>query len=141
MRSMTGVISLLVTAVLGVGMYLYFLKQAAPAPGMVATQDISIVGVKNDLIAIAQAERIYFAQNDSYTDLATLASSGTMNITRTSRDGYTYSVEPSQTGFTATATYTAPLPEMPAGVAPPHFPTFTVDQTMEVGPGPNRPVP
>ena len=135
MRSMTGVISLLVTAVLGVGMYLYFLKQAAPAPGMVATQDISIVGVKNDLIAIAQAERMYSVQNGSYTDLATLASSGTMNITRTSRDGYTYSVEPSATSFTVTARYTAPPPQMPAGVAPPRFPTFTVDQTMEIHEG------
>ena len=94
-----------------------------------------MTGVKNDLMAIAQAERIYFVQNGSYTDLSTLASSGTMNITRTSRDGYTYSVEPSETGFTVTATYTAPPPEMPAGVAPPHFPTITVDQTMQVHEG------
>jgi hypothetical protein len=135
MRSVTGLISILVTAVLGAGMYLYFLKQAAPAPGMVATQAISLTGVKNDLIAIAQAERMYSVQNGSYTDLATLASSGTMNITRTSRDGYTYSVDPSTTGFTVTARYTAPPLEMPAGVAPPHFPTFTVDQTMEVHQG------
>ena len=78
---------------------------------------------------------MYFVQNGSYTDLATLASSGTMNITRTSRDGYTYSVESSETGFTVTATYTAPPLEMPSGVAPPHFPTFTVDQMMEVHQG------
>jgi hypothetical protein len=135
MRSVTGLISLLVTAVIGVGAYLFFLKQAAPAPGMVATQAISLTGVKNDLVAIAQAERMYYVQNNSYTDLATLASSGTMNITRTSRDGYTYSVEPSATGFTVTANYTAPPLEMPADVAPPHFPTFTIDQTMEVRQG------
>jgi hypothetical protein len=135
MRSMTGLISILVTAALGVGMYLYFLKQAAPAPGMVATQAISMTGVKNDLIAIAQAERMYFVQNGSYADLATLASSGTMNITRTSRDGYTYSVDSSGAGFTVTANYTAPPLEMPARVAPPHFPTFTIDQTMEVHQG------
>ena len=75
---------------------------------------------------------MYFAQNGSYADLATLASTGTMNITRTSRDGYTYSVEPSGNSFTATARYTAPPLDMPAGVAPPHFPTLTVDQTMEI---------
>jgi hypothetical protein len=135
MRSMTGLMSLLLTAAIGVGAYLFFLKQAAPAPGMVATQAISLTGVKNDLIAIAQAERMYSVQNGSYTDLATLASSGTMNITRTSRDGYTYSVESSATGFTVTANYTAPPLEMPAGVAPPHFPTLTIDQTMEVHQG------
>lgn len=132
MRSMTGLISILITAAIGVGAYLFFLKQAAPGPGMVATQAISVTGVKNDLISIAQAERMYFVQNGSYADLATLASSGTMNITRTSRDGYTYSVETSGDGFLVTASYTAPPVDMPAGVAPPHFPTFTVDQSMEV---------
>ncbi len=126
---------LLIVAVIAVGGYLFFLKQAAPGPGMVATQAISTTGVKNDLIAIAQAERMYFAQNGSYADLATLASSGTMNLARTSRDGYTYSVEPSGNGFTVTASYTAPAAEMPAGAAPPHFPTFTIDQTMEIRQG------
>jgi hypothetical protein len=132
MRSVTGVISLMVTAALGVGAYLFFLKQASPSRGMVVTQNISVTGVKTDLMAIAQAERMYYVQNGSYTDLATLSSSGTMNIARTSRDGYTYSVDTSETGFTATARYTAPPPEMPPGVAPPRFPTITVDQTMEV---------
>jgi hypothetical protein len=135
MRSTTGLITILLVAVISVGAYLFFLKQAAPGPGMVATQAISVTGVKNDLISIAQAERMYFVQNGSYTDLATLASSGTMNITRTSRDGYTYSVETSGNGFIATARYTAPPFEMPAGVAPPHFPTFTVNQSMEVQQG------
>ena len=129
---MKGLISLLIVAAISVGGYLFFLKQAAPGPGMVATQAISLTGVQNDLVAIAQAERMYFTQNGSYADLSTLASSGTMNITRTSRDGYTYSVEPSGNSFTVTARYTAPPPEMPAGVAPPHFPAFTIDQTMEI---------
>ena len=129
---MKGLISLLIVAAISVGAYMIFLKQAAPGPGMVVTQAISFTGVQNDLVAIAQAERMYFTQNGSYADLATLASSGTMNIARTSRDGYTYSVEPSGNSFTVTARYTAPPPEMPAGVAPPHFPTFTIDQTMEI---------
>jgi hypothetical protein len=132
---MKGLIGLLVTAVIGVGMYLFFLKQASPGPGMVATQAISTTGVQNDLVSIAQAERLYFTQNGSYTDLATLASSGAMNITRTSRDGYTYTVEPSGTTFTVTARYTAPPLDMPKGVAPPHFPTYTIDQTMQVRQG------
>ena len=132
---MKGLIGLLITASIGMGIYLLMLKQAVPAHGMVATQAISITGVQNDLVAIAQAERVYFAQNGSYADLATLSSSGAMNISRTSRDGYTYSVEPAPTGFTATAQYTAPPPEMPAGVAPPHFPTISIDQTMEIHQG------
>jgi len=95
----------------------------------------ALAGVKNDLISIAQAERLYYVQNNSYADLPTLASSGTMNITRTSRGGYTYMAESSGTGFTVTATYVAPPLQMPNGVAPPHFPTYSVDQTMEIHQG------
>jgi Tfp pilus assembly protein PilE len=96
------------------------------------TQNISVTGVKNDLVAIAQAERMYYAQNGSYADLPTLTSTGTMNIARTSRDGYTYSADSTGNSFTVTATYTAPPAANPAGVTPPHFPTYTIDQTMEV---------
>jgi hypothetical protein len=132
MRSTTGLISVLLVAAISIGAYMFFLKQAAPAPGMVATQAIDMAGVQSDLMAIAQDERMYFAQNGAYTDLATLSSTGTMNIARTSRDGYSYSVETSGNAFTATARYTAPPVQMPAGVAPPHFPTYSVDQTMEI---------
>jgi hypothetical protein len=135
MKGIFGLLGILVSAALGLGIYMYTLKQASPGPGMVVTQNISIVGVKNDLVAIAQAERMYYTQNGSYADLATLSSSGTMNITRTSRDGYTYSVQPSGSDFTVTATYTAPPLDIPAGVTPPHFPTYTIDQTMEVHQG------
>ncbi len=130
-----GFVSLLVTAAIAIGGYMFYLKQASPGPGMVATQAISTTGVQNDLVSIAQAERMYFAQNGSYADLATLESSGTMNIARTGRDGYTYSVDSSGNSFTVTARYTAPLPEMPPGVAPPRFPSYTVDQSMEVHQG------
>jgi Tfp pilus assembly protein PilE len=132
---MKGLVSLLVTAAIGLGIYMYTLKQVAPGPGMVVTQNISVTGVKNDLVAIAQAERMYYTQNGSYADLPTLTTTGTMNIARTSRDGYTYSVEPSGNAFTVTATYTAPPVENPAGVTPPHFPTYTIDQTMEIHQG------
>jgi hypothetical protein len=54
---------------------------------------------------------------------------------RSSRDGYTYTVVPSGSTFTATATYTAPPIDNPAHVTPPHFPTFSIDQTMEVHQG------
>jgi hypothetical protein len=132
---MKGLIGLLVTAAIGIGIYLYTLKQVSPGPGMVATQAISTTGVQNDLIGIAQAERLYFTQNSAYTDLDTLVSSGTMNIARTGRDGYTYTSETSANGFTITARYTAPPVEMPKGVAPPHWPTYTIDQSMEVHQG------
>ncbi len=132
MKGIFGLLGVLITAAVGLGIYMYTLKEAAPGPGMVVTQNISLVGVKTDLVSIAQAERMYYTQNGSYADLPTLSSNGTMNIARTSRDGYTYSAEASANSFTVTATYTAPPVDNPAGVTPPHFPTFTIDQSMEV---------
>ena len=132
---MKSLVGLMVTAAIGLGIYMYTLKQTSPGPGMVVTQTISFVGVKNDLVAIGQAERMYYAQNGAYADLPTLTSTGAMNLTRTSRDGYTYSVDASGNTFTATATYTAPPIDNPAGVTPPHFPIFSIDPTMEVHQG------
>ena len=122
-------IGLLFATLIALGGYYYFLKRAAPAPGMVATQAISTTGVEMDLTSIAQAERMYFVQNGSYGDMDQLTSSGTMNLTRTSRDGYTYSIETGQNGFTVTARH----PEAPAspGVTPLHYPVISVDQTMQ----------
>ena len=129
---MKGLISLLIVSAIGMGIYMYTLKQAAPGPGMVATQAISLTGVQMDLNAIAQAERMYYTQNGSYADLPTLVSNGTMNIARTDRDGYTYSVDTTGNGFTVTARYTAPPIEVPKGVTPPRFPVITIDQTMQI---------
>jgi hypothetical protein len=132
MKGIFGLLGILITAAVGLGIYMYTLKESAPGPGMVVTQNISLVGVKTDLVSIAQAERMYYTQNGSYADLPTLSSNGTMNIVRTSRDGYMYSAEASANSFTVTASYTAPPVDNPAGVTPPHFPTFTIDQSMEV---------
>ena len=129
---MKGLFSLLIVSAIGMGIYMYTLKQAAPGAGMVATQAISLTGVQMDLNAIAQAERMYFTQNGSYADLPTLVSNGTMNIARTDRDGYTYSVETTGAGFTVTARYTAPPIEVPKGIIPPRFPVVTIDQTMQI---------
>jgi hypothetical protein len=131
---MRSVVSLLVVALIALGGYSYYLKTASPAAGagQVVTQAISTTGVQMDLNAIAQAERMYFAQNGSYASLDQLVSSGTMNIAAGGRDGYTYTVETSSTGFLVTATH----PDIPAGVvqgsAAIHYPTITVDQNMQV---------
>lgn len=129
---MKGMVSLLIVAAISVGAYMMFLKQAAPGAGMAATQAISLTGVQNDLMSIAQAERMYFAQSGTYADLDTLVSSGTMTLSRSGRDGYSYSVQPSANGFVATARHTAPLAAAPAGTAPPRFPTISIDQTMQL---------
>ena len=126
--------SILIVALIALGGYSLYLKTAAPGTGngQIITQSISTTGVEMDLNAIAQAERQYFAQNGSYASLDQLASSGTMNISAGGRDGYSYSVDASSSGFVVTATH----PDIPAGViqgsAAIHYPTVTVDQSMQI---------
>ena len=76
---MRSVIALVLALAIAFGLYLLYLKRIQPAgKGSVATQAISITGVQNDMLAIAQAERAYFAQHGSYASLAELTSSGAL---------------------------------------------------------------
>jgi hypothetical protein len=128
MKLMRALVSLLVTLALALGIYYFYLKRMQPAgPASATTQAISLTGVQNDLIALAQAERGYFAQNGSYASLGELVQSGTLTMPRSGRDGYTYSIETSANGFTVTARYLGE-PGDPAG---PRHPTITVDQNMQ----------
>jgi hypothetical protein len=129
---MRSLVSVLMVAAISLGLYFYVLKRAAPEPGTVATQAISTTGVEMDLLSIAQAERVYFAQNGSYADLNTLVSSGAMNMTRSGRDGYTYSVEASGAGFTVTARHADTSVAPTNGAVPLHYPAFFIDQSMQV---------
>ncbi len=123
---MRSLIALVLALAIAFGIYYFYLKRVQPAgTGSLPTQAISLAGVQNDLLAIAQAERAYFAQNGSYTSLSELTASGALRMPRAGRDGYTYAVEVTATGFTPVARYSGP----PGG---PRYPTITVDQTMQV---------
>lgn len=122
---MRGLISLLIVAVIAFGVYQFYLSphgKSESAGSMV--QAISTTGVKNDLIAIAQAERGYVGEHGNYATLDELTSSGALATTSRNRQGYAYSVEVTTGGFVATARYTGP--------ANPPGPSFTVDQTMQI---------
>ena len=108
MRGLGSVIGLLVVALISVLAYKYFLTsgQAVGATTPVAT--IDAVGAQNDLIAIAQAERMYQAQNGKYASLDELLADGSMQMRKPSREGYTYDLDASDQTFSATATCTTP---------------------------------
>jgi hypothetical protein len=133
MRVMFSMLSLLVVLLISWGIYYVYLKQAAPTPGSTAIQAISTTGVEMDLVSIAQAERQYNAQNGSYAGLEQLSTTGTMNINSGGRDGYSYSVDVTSEGFTATATH--PDVPVPSNATPLHYPTLSIDQTMQVHQG------
>jgi hypothetical protein len=117
-----GFISIII--VMAVGMYIYSIQlKDASAPGSAATPagTANIVGIKNDLISIANAERGYFATEQKYASLDELVSRHYITIER-QRPPYTYDVETTSTGFRVTATRdTAGSPAQ-----------FWIDENMQV---------
>ena len=124
MKSLVGI---LIVAVICVVIYRFYLVQSLPkGEGAAPQQSISVTGVKNDLLAIAQAERAYQAEHGSYASMNDLVSSGSLAMAKSGRDGYVYSVETSSASFRA-------LAQCPVAATQPCT-NYYVDQTMEVHP-------
>ena len=125
-----GLVGLLI--VLGIGVYIYMRQTQAVTPGggaggSTATprSTIDVVGVKNDLIALANAERRHFAAEGKYVSIDELRSNGDISMPSDNRGPYSYSAETSDTGFRITATYSGP-PN--AGVPG----SLSIDETMQI---------
>jgi hypothetical protein len=123
---MRNAVSLLVVAAIVLVSYkIYFSKFQKETGGSGnPVQTIDVVGVKNDLLAIAQAERAHMAEHGSYTSIEDLTSSGALTMTKSSRDGYTYDVESTTDSFRVVA-------HCPSSNAP-GCSDYEVDQSMEV---------
>jgi len=125
MRALVGV---LVAAAIFFGIYHFLLKTMPTTDeGTASTQAISLTGVRGDLLQIAQAERGYIATNGHCAALDELVSSNSLSLSRSERDGYSYSVECSSGDFTATARH-APA----AAGSPIRYPSFAIDASMQV---------
>jgi hypothetical protein len=124
MKRATGLLGLLIT--LGVGLYFYLAQIPRTSSGTFAPkQQIDLTGVKRDLLAIAQAERLYMASNGSYVSIEQLQQDGSLTFTGTERRGYHYEAEiDGSAHFKITATPTDPLKK--------DWPTLLIDETMEV---------
>jgi len=119
---MRGFVSLVVVLAIAFGIYYLYMRQVQPTGGGGSpAQAIVTTGVQNDLLRIAQAERLYFAEHGNYADLDTLTTSGALTMSRSERDGYTYSVEVSAEGFQVTARHLRA-----------DYPAFAIDQTMRI---------
>jgi len=127
MRGVVGLIGLIVT--LAIGLFIY--RSYFTGSGDGVTQGTNnpraaadITGVKNDLLAMAQAERAYQALNGHYATLEELKSDGTLQIDPArGRQGYTYSANISGQHFTITATYSGLASGMPV---------LSIDETMQI---------
>jgi hypothetical protein len=117
-----------IVCVLAIGGYLY-MKQAQSST--VAGADnpegtVDIVGVKHDLMSIAQAQRIHNSLHGGYaSSIDQLHSSGDLSMDHDNRGPYKYSLELTASGFRATATYTGS-----GGAAISR--TISIDQTMTI---------
>ena len=126
-----GFIALILVA--GVVTYLYMKNTVAVSPGenpqATPKATIDITGVKNDLNAIAQAERRYWATNSKYVSIDDLRSNGDISMPANGRGAYQYTSDYSDNAFRITATYQG-IPV--AGV--PH--SLSIDQEMTIREGP-----
>ena len=113
--------------VVAIGAYIY-MRQAQS--GMMAgtsnpTATVDIVGVRNDLLAMAQAERSHNAMHGGYASLDELRQQGELAMTRENRGPYKYSAEVSDSAFRIVATYGGPESSgMPK--------TMSIDQSMQI---------
>ena len=109
----------------GVGAYLYTQQAQSVSPGGASPRaTIDTVGVKNDLMAIANAERRRLASDGKYVSLDELRSNGDISMPSNTRGPYTYSVETSDSGFRLVATYSGPDEKAPRSIS--------IDQTMQI---------
>ena len=124
MKAAASIIGLLIVLVIG-----WFVVKSqftqGPAGGAPPKQTIDVVGVRSDLLAIAQAERMYLASHGSYTTLEQLQQDGSLTFSGANRRGYNYvaDIDDGQ-HFKITAT--------PSDPAKQGWPTLSIDESMQV---------
>ena len=113
--------------VLAAGVY-YFVRNARDitvANSGSPASTVDLMGVRSDLLAIAQAERSHAALQGSYVSIETLRSQGELAMQRNNRGPYHYSAEVTDSGFRIVATYSGPEA---AGTPK----TISIDQSMQI---------
>ena len=92
MRAVASVLGLVI--VLAIGWFIIKSQfTQGPMGGAAPKQQIDVVGVKADLLAIGQAERLYLASHGSYASLDQLQQDGAITFSGTNRRGYNYSAD------------------------------------------------
>ena len=106
-----------------IGGYLYTRQaQSVTSVGSNPQTTIDVTAVRNDLLAIANAERHYFASNGKYGSLDELRAGE--DITIPTRPNYSYSAQTTETTFKIIAVYSGPDAKAPKRI--------TVDESMSM---------
>jgi hypothetical protein len=123
MRAAGGILGLVIVLAI-----IWFVMKAeysqGPAGAQPPAETINVVGVKSDLLAIAQAERVYMASHGSYVSVDELQQDGSITFSGANRRGYSYTAEVDDgQHFKITAKPTDP--------AKASWPTLSIDETMQ----------
>ena len=115
--------------VMGVGLFIY--KQQIQSTSTVAGSTaaspkatIDTTGVKNDLIALGEAERRRMASDGKYVDIGQLISNGDVSMAQPSRGPFNYSSSVTDTTFRITASYSGNDPGVPK--------SMSIDESMQI---------
>jgi hypothetical protein len=112
--------------VVGIGGYIYSRQaQSLTAVGSNPQTTVDVTGVHNDLIALASAERRYFASNAKYASLDDLRTSG--DIALPHRANYSYSAQTSDSSFKIIAAYSGSDPKAPKRIIMDESMTMTTE--------------
>ena len=114
---------------MGIGLFIY--KQQIQATSAVAGAQaaspratIDTTGVRNDLVALASAERRRQASDGKYVDIGELISNGDVSMQQPSRGPFSYSSSVSDNSFKITASYAGNDPGVPH--------SMSIDETMQI---------
>jgi hypothetical protein len=124
MKAAAGILGLVITLAI-----VWFVMKSefthGPAGGQSPKEVIDVVGVKSDLLAIAQAERMYLASHGSYVSVDELQQDGSILFSGENRRGYSYTAEVDDgQHFKITARPTDP--------AKANWPSLSIDELMQV---------
>ncbi len=120
-----GFITLIIVVAAGAWIYMRQTQSVMTAGTSSPTATIDLMGVRSDLLAIAQAERSHAALQGSYVSIDALRAQGDLTMPRNNRGPYNYSAEVSDSGFRIVATWTG---SESAGMPK----TLSIDQTMQI---------
>jgi len=117
MRSVAGILGLVLTV--AIVYYAYSEMFRGMDGGVAPVQQIDLVGVRTDLISLAQAERVFLATNGTYGTLEQLQRPGT------GRRGYVYEAEiDGGNHFRILA--------RPADTSRQEWPILSIDETIQI---------
>ena len=92
--------------VVAVGGYFYTSQLKKVAATGVPTTVVSITGVRQDLLSMANAQKRYLGTHPSYASLEELRADGDIYVP--TRPDFVYAIDADNNHFTITATYTGP---------------------------------